>query len=100
MKLQLAMELKKENQRKEDALVRFCESLEETIDTEGNTFDSEFEVFAVVQAGPEIGFLNSTPTSPTWMRKIFHTSGVVFPSPKTNPSMGYCKVQYPLNQTT
>ena len=56
MKLHLAMELKKENQRMEDALVQLCESLEETIDTKGNTFDSQFEVFAVVQAGLEIGF--------------------------------------------
>lgn len=50
------MGLKKENQRMEDALTQLCESLEETIDTKGNTFNSEFEVFAVVQAGLEIEF--------------------------------------------
>lgn len=56
LKLHLAMELKKEGQRIEDALVQLCESLEETIDTKGNTHDGEFQVFAVVQSGLDIGF--------------------------------------------
>jgi hypothetical protein len=56
MKLHLAMELKKEGQRIEDALVQLCESLEETIDTKGNIHNSEFEIFAVVQSGLDIGF--------------------------------------------
>lgn len=54
--LHLAMELKKPDQRIEDALVQLCESLEETVDEKGNTSGSEFEIFAVVQSGLEIGF--------------------------------------------
>ena len=56
MTLHLAMELKKQGQRIEDALVQLCESLEETVDEKGNTENSEFEIFAVVISGLEIGF--------------------------------------------
>lgn len=56
MKLHMAMELKKVGQRIEEALVQLGESLLETLDQKGNTYENQFEIFAVVQAGTDIGF--------------------------------------------
>lgn len=55
-KLHMAMELKKVGQRMEDALAQLGESLLETLDMKGNTQQNEFEIYAVVQAGTDIGF--------------------------------------------
>ena len=52
-KLGLAMDLKKHGQRIEEALVQFYDSLEETVDTKGNTHKDEFQIFAVMQSGLE-----------------------------------------------
>lgn len=38
------------------------------------------------------GFLNTTHTKAIWMKNVYHTSEVVFPSPKTTLSMGYIKL--------
>jgi len=57
MKVHLCMELKKEGgDRLEDALYQLCNSIEETVDSKGYTHDDEFEIFAVVQSGLDIGF--------------------------------------------
>ena len=56
MKLYLVMELKKVGARLEDALVQVCDTIAETVDTKGNTFPDEFEVFVVVQSGLKITF--------------------------------------------
>jgi hypothetical protein len=57
MKIHLCMELKKKGgDRIEDALNQLRNSLEETLDTKGNTYKDEFEIFAVVQSGLDIGF--------------------------------------------
>ena len=57
MKLHMCMELKKEGGgRMEDALAQLCDSVLQTLDTKGNTYNNEFEVFAVVQCGLHIGF--------------------------------------------
>ena len=56
MTLHLTMELEKQGQRIEDALGQLCESLEETIDKNGNTENPKFEIFAVEISGLEIGF--------------------------------------------
>jgi len=55
-KLHLAMELKKVGERIEDALAQLCDALLETVDMKGNANDNQFEIFAVVQAGLDIGF--------------------------------------------
>lgn len=53
----LLMELKKVNQRKEEALNQLSNAIVETIDCKGNEFGGDlFEVYAVVQSGVEIGF--------------------------------------------
>lgn len=54
--LHIGMELKKEDERLEDALVQLRDALLETVDRKGNTNNSRFEIFAVVQAGLDIGF--------------------------------------------
>lgn len=57
LKVHLCMELKKEGgDRIEDALAQLCDSMQETIDIKGNLYGSQFEVFAVVQYGLNIGF--------------------------------------------
>jgi hypothetical protein len=57
LRIHLCMELKKEGgDRIEDALAQLCDSIQETIDIKGNLYGSEFEVFAVVQYGLNIGF--------------------------------------------
>jgi len=55
-KLHLAMELKKEGERLEDALDQLCDALLETVDMKGNMNEDQFEIYAVVQAGLDIGF--------------------------------------------
>jgi hypothetical protein len=55
-KLHLAMELKKEGERIEDALAQLCDATLESIDMKGNINNGEFEIYAVVQAGLDIGF--------------------------------------------
>jgi hypothetical protein len=53
----LVMELKKVGQRKEEALNQLCDAILETIDWKGNKFgEDQFEVYALVQSGVEIGF--------------------------------------------
>ena len=58
LQIYMVMELKKVGERKEDALNQICESILETVDKKGNALgtESEFEVYAVVQNGVEIGF--------------------------------------------
>jgi len=56
LKLHLAMELKKKNQRMEDALVQLSDSLKETIENMGHDHPYQYEIFAVVQSGLDIGF--------------------------------------------
>ncbi len=56
MKLHLIMELKKVGVRKQDGLIQLCKALQFTLDTKGYTYPGEFEVFAVVQCGLQIGF--------------------------------------------
>lgn len=55
-RLHLAMELKKQGERMEDALAQLCASLVETLDEKGNIEDDQFEIYVVVQAGTDIGF--------------------------------------------
>lgn len=56
LKPYMAMELKKVGQRKEEALNQLCDAILETIDSKGNSGESEFEVYAVVLSGLEIRF--------------------------------------------
>lgn len=53
----LCMELKKVGgDRMEKALDQLCKAIHKTVYYKGNTSDDEFEVFAVVQVGLDIGF--------------------------------------------
>lgn len=92
MTLHLAMELKKQGQRIEDALVQLCESLEETVDKKGNLENSEFEIFAVVISGLEIGFFEFHMDSSNL--EVPHFRGCVSLTQDHN-SMGKLKVPIP-----
>lgn len=82
-KLHLAMELKKVGERIEDALAQLCDALLETVDMKGNANDNQFEIFAVVQAGLDIGFFEyHSDESNLDEENIPHFRG----SPKITPS--------------
>lgn len=51
VKLHLVMELKKDGERIEDALVQLSQSILETVDSKGSKYNENFEVLAAVQCG-------------------------------------------------